>query len=265
MKIKYLENIDKVKNAFLNRFVLSWADYQIKRRQWFEGMTEEPNPITQEWYESSYLWDRMDPDFIRTNMKEALALLRGHHGTVLFMTEQGEDAYYNGRKSIAFIAETEVLELAERIEYEWYHYGERMINGRTEIPDDIYVFDESVTWCIVFTHETWGPNRIDPINGDESRYCIICEYPSSKTTREPYEITEIINEWDPIGLFPAAPDDEYHSEIEQIQLALEMSDDSKQIAEEIWSVFAKSFGTDVFQKTKEECKQIAERLMNRLP
>ena len=50
MKIKYLENIDNVKNAFLNRFVLSWADYQIKRRQWFEGMTEEPNPIAQEWY-----------------------------------------------------------------------------------------------------------------------------------------------------------------------------------------------------------------------
>lgn len=119
-------------------------------------------------------------------------------------------------------------------------------------------------------------NRVIVTTKDGKRYCIWCLHSSSikeikswlkKNLKDIKRlvVAEIINEWDPIGLFPGAPDDEYHSEIEQIQLALEMSDDSKQIAEEIWSVFAKSFGTDVFQKTKEECKQIAERLLDRFP
>lgn len=75
-------------------------------------------------------------------------------------------------------------------------------------------------------------------------------------------VKRVIDEWDPIDLLFHAPDDEYHSEIEAIQHLLSITDDSGELAEGIFNVFVDSFGKDIFNKSKEECKQIARTLLS---
>ncbi len=75
-------------------------------------------------------------------------------------------------------------------------------------------------------------------------------------------VKRIIDAWDPIDLLSHAPDDEYHSEIEEIRYLLRMTDDSVELAEGIFDVFVESFGEDTFIKSKEECKWIAQTLLS---
>ncbi len=56
-------------------------------------------------------------------------------------------------------------------------------------------------------------------------------------------IRDIINEWDPICLFPMAPENEYEDEIKQIYNLLNGEDLSiERIEEGIERIFIKSFG-----------------------
>lgn len=74
-------------------------------------------------------------------------------------------------------------------------------------------------------------------------------------------IKKIIDKWDPIDLLSHAPDDEYHSEISQIEALLKTtSNDLELIANGIYSVFSKSFQGE-FSKTKDECKEIAKLIL----
>jgi hypothetical protein len=77
-------------------------------------------------------------------------------------------------------------------------------------------------------------------------------------------IMTIINDWDPIGLFPMAPADEYISEIEKIQQALKLNNyiTIEQLAFDINNIFLKSFGNEVFTKSLDECKKIALEIIN---
>lgn len=76
-------------------------------------------------------------------------------------------------------------------------------------------------------------------------------------------VKSVIDEWDPIDLFPWAPDDEYHSEIEEIQHLLRITDNPDELAEGIYEVFVESFGQRTFNKSREECKQIAKILFSK--
>ena len=76
-------------------------------------------------------------------------------------------------------------------------------------------------------------------------------------------VKRIIDEWDPIDLLSHAPDDEYHSEIEAVQKLTRVTKDSDELAEGIFEVFLESFGREVFNKSKDECKRIAQSLLSR--
>ncbi len=183
MEIEYIEEIAEIGDAFIKRFVLSWENFQIKHKDWIEKMSKQNYPINKQWYDQAYMWDRMDSTHPGASMKEALDFLREHSGTVLFMTEKGERKYFQGRKTIDFIANTDAHQLADRIEYEWYE-SYRLGNQNMYIPDtlpeDLYVFDSTMKWCVVFTHETtgWEAEKADDwMKAAQSRYCIICKEP----------------------------------------------------------------------------------------
>ena len=181
MNIKMLDNANDISKAFIDHFVMSWDEFQVKQKDWIAEMSKTNYPINTVWYEQSYMWDRMNPDFPRVSMEEALAFLRGHSGSIFFMTEKGEDIYYQGKKSVDFIAEADAHALAERIEQEWYNSyrlaEQNMYDADAFLPEDLYVFDVSMKWCVVFTHETtnWESEIDDPMKAAESRYCIICK------------------------------------------------------------------------------------------
>lgn len=75
-------------------------------------------------------------------------------------------------------------------------------------------------------------------------------------------VKSVIDDWDPIDLLFHAPDDEYHSEVEEIQHLLRVTDDSAELAEGIFKVFVESFGKEIFNKSEDECKQIAQILLS---
>ena len=72
-------------------------------------------------------------------------------------------------------------------------------------------------------------------------------------------IKRVIDLWDPMDLFPYAPGDEYHTEIEAIRKLLSETDCISEVAEGSWSIFTESFG-DAFAKDQSECALIARRL-----
>ena len=74
-------------------------------------------------------------------------------------------------------------------------------------------------------------------------------------------IKEIINTWDPIGLFPFCPDDEYYSEISQIETFLSETKGEKDLGEYIFALFIKSFGANIFQRSMTECCIIARKIL----
>ena len=81
-----------------------------------------------------------------------------------------------------------------------------------------------------------------------------------------FKIMSIINEWDPIDLFPMAPINEYNSEIEKILLFLksEKNITISQLQLEINNIFISSFGNDVYKSSFEECKTIATKILNKI-
>ena len=84
------------------------------------------------------------------------------------------------------------------------------------------------------------------------------------TERSLDSVREIINDWDPIGLFPMAPDDEYEDEIRQIYEYV--SDNAnigkKELATFISDTFIDVFGIDVFTASDIDCQSVAEQILN---
>ena len=67
-------------------------------------------------------------------------------------------------------------------------------------------------------------------------------------------IKKIIDEWDPIDLLPFAPPDEYDYEINKIYSVIEDKVN-------IYNVFKKTFGEDVFLNTIEDCMIVADSIL----
>lgn len=181
MEIEYLDDITEIGEAFINRFVLSWESFQTKHKGWIDEMSKQNYQIDRNWYDQAFMWDKMDPKYPGASMKEALDFLRKHPGTVCFMAEKDDREYLQGTKTIDFIAKTDADQLAERIEYDWnesYRLESQNMYNPDELPEDLYVFDSTMKWCVVFTHETtdWEAEKAhDWMKTAQSRYCVICK------------------------------------------------------------------------------------------
>lgn len=77
------------------------------------------------------------------------------------------------------------------------------------------------------------------------------------------KLKQVIDAWDPVDLLSHSPNDEYHSEIEEIEQLLKSAYSSEELADGIFKVFMESFGEEVFTKSKSECKQIAQMIFSR--
>lgn len=77
-------------------------------------------------------------------------------------------------------------------------------------------------------------------------------------------ITQIINDWDPIGFFPMAPKDEYVNEIKKISefVCSNHNLHVQSLAQAINRIFIETFGTDVYEEDLEQCIKIARRILN---
>lgn len=76
-------------------------------------------------------------------------------------------------------------------------------------------------------------------------------------------IKKIINEWDPIELFPLASEDEYKHEIEKIQQYIIKQENAtvNGLAKCIKEVFLEAFDEELFDKTDKDCQNIADKIL----
>ncbi|MBC1472943.1 DUF1871 family protein [Listeria seeligeri] len=76
------------------------------------------------------------------------------------------------------------------------------------------------------------------------------------------KVEKIINEWDPIDLFPLAPKDEYNQEIKKIVNVLKDKSllNEENLANILKLIFVESFGEDLFFRDNE--LDIAKKLLN---
>lgn len=180
MEFTFPDNTDALGKAFLSTFTMSWEEFQIDLKDFIASMEAKNHPVDLAFYEQSLFWDRIHSSFPRVSMAEALAFLREHRGPVYFLGEKGDIDYHRGRRVIDFIAEADAQALANRIDQEWYDTYRLAMEGMYDpthfLPGDLYVFDASMKWCVVFTHETtdWDSELEDPMKAAQSRYCIIC-------------------------------------------------------------------------------------------
>ncbi len=76
-------------------------------------------------------------------------------------------------------------------------------------------------------------------------------------------LSQIINDWDPIGIIAFSPCDEYLPEINKIEKYLQACEKAnvQGLANEIKEIFTDSFGANVFTRQIDECENIAKKIL----
>ena len=182
MKITLLENNEEIRRTFIDRFVMSWDEFQVEHKEFIDKMLEKNQVVDIEFYNRSYLWDRISSKYPPTSFREALDFLSNIDGDVIFMSEDEKvpcsaGLFIDGNKIRSFAAKSNAKELAKLIEKEWFETYILEEQGRYNpnpiLPEDLYVFDSSMSWLVVFTHETTDWETEDSMKEAESRYCIV--------------------------------------------------------------------------------------------
>lgn len=185
MDIKFLENPQYYREKFTEKFLMTWDEFQVVFKEFILNMEKNNKTIFDiNMFNDSHMWDKMHPDYPKVSFNEALEYLKKIKGDVVFMSEDEKAHHnsflrYNGIEYKNFVAKTDANELAELIENEWfesYRLAEQnMYNPEEILPADLYVFDSTMSWFIVFTHETtdWESEIEEPMKAAASRYCII--------------------------------------------------------------------------------------------
>lgn len=184
MKITLLENNEEIRRNFIDRFVMSWDEFRVELKDFIDNMRKRNEVVDIDFYNKSYMWDKISSKYSRVSFHEALKYLSSINNDVIFISEDENvpccaELFIDGLNIRNFIAQSNAKDLAKLIEKEWfegYTLAEKgMYNPNPILPEDLYVFDKSMSWFAIFTHETtdWESELDDPMKSAESRYCIL--------------------------------------------------------------------------------------------
>ena len=170
MEYRLLSNPEHIRNLFIKEFVESYESFSIHHEEWIAGLHTE---FSREYYDKMFMWDRKLQSARNISFVDALTVLKNKTGEVLFLTESSqcpvkEFCKLNNKEQ--FVATASAKELAECISYEWFTEYELCEKdcylSDPILPSEVYVFDDSFTWCLIFTHET------DETETADSRFCL---------------------------------------------------------------------------------------------
>ena len=183
MNITLFDGAVEIRKRFISRFILSWDDFKIERKDFIDEMTNRGHIVDIDFYNQSHLWDLMPSSYSQVSFRDALSALSSIDGDVVFMSEneshEGAALLIGEKDIVGFVAKTTAVELARLIEKEWfegYELAERgMFNPNPILPEDLYVFDEKSNWFIAFTHEITDLDSQlnNPMKSAESRLCVM--------------------------------------------------------------------------------------------
>lgn len=170
MEYRLLSNPAGIRRWFIDQFVESFEEFCEHHKEWIARLHTE---FSREYYDKMFMWDRMIQSAHEISFADALARLKSKTTEVLFLTESsqcGTQQFCRLNSQSEFVAAADAKALAECISYEWFTEHELFEQGcylpDPILPSDLYVFDESFSWCLVFTHET------DETESTDSRFCL---------------------------------------------------------------------------------------------
>jgi len=176
-------NTPSLRHKFIQNFLISWDEFQISHKDFIENIAKNGNIIFDEkMYNESLMWDKMPTTYPKVSFNKALNFLKSKNHEIIFISETDNYPFafpltYKGENIPSFIAKADAKALASLIEYEWfesYRLAEQgMYNPDFMLPEDLYVFDDSFEWVIVFTHETLDYETESLMVEAESRLCIM--------------------------------------------------------------------------------------------
>lgn len=180
--ITLVENANEIRQAFIEKFTMTWDEFQITNKEWIDNVSANNHTVT---YGELYLWLQMDHRAI--SFTKALEFLRTMKVDVYVMSESechpGNNEFeIDGVEYKNCVAKMNAKELADLIEYEWYEPYRLDALGmyltHLVLPADLYVFDESMEHLLVFTHETdyWELEDEQPMKCAASRFCMMCGF-----------------------------------------------------------------------------------------
>ena len=193
MDIAIAKNSLELRQAFMEKFTMTWDEFQISHKDWIDAVAAKNYTVK---YEDRYLWEMMKTEHRAISFAQSLGFLRSMHGDVYVMSESenhpGRNEFeIDGGEHKNCVVKMNAAELADLIEYEWYEsyrldaLGMYLTN--TVLPADLYVFDESMVHLLIFTHETdyWELEDEQPMKCAASRFCMMCGFELPEAV--PYE------------------------------------------------------------------------------
>ena len=180
LNVTLLENHEEIRKNFNAKFVYTQAEFELHHKDWIERNAAQGHPLS---YDRLLLWDKMPP-YQAISFDRALEFLKSMNGDVYAMSEPtreyGRSFTIEGECRFGEVIQVNPMDLAERIEYEWYE--ERRLGVLDQyledamLPVDLYVFDPTMEHLLVFTHENdfWDLESTQPMVAAKSRFCM-CE------------------------------------------------------------------------------------------
>ena len=179
LKISVVKNWQAVRKAFIDKFVMTFDEFQASYTEWIDSLASKGHTVA---YEDLYLWDLME--YRAISFATALELLRSLSEDVYVTSEReshrsSHEFEIGGVKYREAVFKMNAAVLADLIEHEWYEsyrlFALDMHLEHTVLPEDLYVFDGSMEHLLVFTHETdfWELELEEPMRCAESRFCMM--------------------------------------------------------------------------------------------
>lgn len=177
MEYRLLPNPEQVRRLFIGEFVESYELFSIHHEEWIARFH---TVFTKEYYDQMFMWERIIKNACEISFTDALAALKNKTGEILFLTESPHcytRQFCRLNNQNEFTAVADAKELAECISYEWFAEYELCEQdcylADPILPSEVYVFDESFAWCLIFTHETDETESLD------SRFCLLIDKKAS--------------------------------------------------------------------------------------
>lgn len=159
-----------LRQKFINEFVNSDSEHFKK---YIDTLKQYPDGLCYD----GYLWDclKIDYSLRETTMEQAILYLKNK--SRVFVMWDIFSKYRVPIKRILSddypkdtIIEIDSLELCQVIQNEWCNQD---VTKGKYLPEDIYVFDNTMNWYVVFTHEGYE-SSIKPELGEDDDYIRIC-------------------------------------------------------------------------------------------
>lgn len=140
---------DKLREMYIKRFINTESDHY---KNYIAILKEYPDGLCYD----GYLWDTLKADYdkVERTIEQAISYLHNKN-YVMVMWDIYSIKRVNDHKILSCdypkgsIIKIDSNELCRYIESEWCDFH----SSKGFLPEDIYIFDETMDWSVIFTHE----------------------------------------------------------------------------------------------------------------